>query len=294
VAWRVRRRPRLARSSRVFSVLTPLPTLVQQLNEFQPAILDGYASVMEVLAYEQQAGRLRIRPVLITPAGETFGAELRASLKSAFGSLVRESYGASEALMISYECRQGGQHVNADWYLLEPVDEAHRPVPPGVLSQRVLVTNLANRVQPFIRYELSDRVMVHPEPCACGSLFPTIKVEGRTDETLSFLTPDGAKVHILPMSLASAISRTPGLQSYQMIHTAPDVLSVRIATHESTAIEEVWTLVEQSLRAYLAAQGIDQVEIKRAAEPPTPNPLSGKLRRVWVDFSAPTEVGRAG
>ena len=37
----------------------------------------------------------------------------------------------------------GFLHVNSDWYILEPVDSDRRPVPPGVQSDSVLVTNLS-------------------------------------------------------------------------------------------------------------------------------------------------------
>ncbi len=56
------------------------------------------------------------------------------------------------------ECAHGLFHVNSDWYILEPVDEDYRPVAPDVGSHTVLITNLANRVQPLIRYDLGDRV----------------------------------------------------------------------------------------------------------------------------------------
>lgn len=40
----------------------PLPTIVQQLNDFQPDVLVAYASMARILAEEQHAGRLQIKP----------------------------------------------------------------------------------------------------------------------------------------------------------------------------------------------------------------------------------------
>lgn len=61
------------------------------------------------------------------------------------------------------------------------VDENHRPVPPGHLGHKVLMTNLANTVQPFIRYEIDDRIKMATEPCGCGNRMPRIeKIVGRT------------------------------------------------------------------------------------------------------------------
>lgn len=70
--------------------------------------------------------------------------------------------------------------MNADWVLLEPVDERHRPTPPGVPSHTVLLTNLANRVQPLIRYDLGDSVTLLDRPCQCPVKFHERKTP-RTD-----------------------------------------------------------------------------------------------------------------
>jgi phenylacetate-coenzyme A ligase PaaK-like adenylate-forming protein len=60
------------RISRFFSVLDPLPVLVDQLNAFRPAMLGTYASALSVLTEEQEARRLHIAPLVITSGGELF------------------------------------------------------------------------------------------------------------------------------------------------------------------------------------------------------------------------------
>ena len=63
---------------------------------------------------------------------------------------------------MTYECRHRRLHVNADWYLVEPVDRRGTPVPPGRPSHTTLITNLANTVLPIIRYDIGDsRVSTH-------------------------------------------------------------------------------------------------------------------------------------
>ena len=60
-------------------------------------------------------------------------------------------------------------------------------------SEKVLITNLANYIQPFIRYELTDRVIVHNKPCRCGKTTHWLEIEGRY-ETLDGSHPT-AKGH---------------------------------------------------------------------------------------------------
>jgi phenylacetate-CoA ligase len=59
------------------SVATPLPELVGALNAYQPEGLVGYPTVAGLLASEQLAGRLRIRPRLSGAASATPGASNR-------------------------------------------------------------------------------------------------------------------------------------------------------------------------------------------------------------------------
>jgi phenylacetate-coenzyme A ligase PaaK-like adenylate-forming protein len=61
---------------------------------------------------------------------------------------------------LALPCRQGRLHLNSDWFLAEPVDNAGQPVPRGSRSEALLVTNLANHVQPVIRYQLGDSVII--------------------------------------------------------------------------------------------------------------------------------------
>jgi phenylacetate-coenzyme A ligase PaaK-like adenylate-forming protein len=162
------------------------PELIRELNAFQPVMLGGYPSALEVLSKEQEAGRLQIHRVAINAAGETLTDGIRQRIAAAFGCSVGNYYGSSEAVGLTYECQHHQLHVNSDWYILEPIDEHGQAVAPGQLSHAVLVTNLANRVQPIVRYKMGDRVTISPDTCPCGSPFPVIHVIGRTDEILSF------------------------------------------------------------------------------------------------------------
>ena len=98
-------------------------------------------------------------------------------------------------LTMGWECGHGRMHLNADWVILEPVDEHGRAVPAGQLSHSCLLTHLANTVQPLIRYELGDQIAVFPtNPVPCGSAMPVIEVQGRRDEPLVLTAPGGRRV----------------------------------------------------------------------------------------------------
>ena len=73
---------------------------------------------------------------------------------------MNQTYGASEAMPLALPCRYGRLHLNSDWFVVEPIDAEGGPVPPDARSDGLLVTNLANYVQPVIRYQLGDSVVI--------------------------------------------------------------------------------------------------------------------------------------
>ena len=278
-----RRSPILARRIRVLSVLRPVEELVAGLNEYQPTLISAYPSALALLAEEQIAGRLSISPLLAITAGEAMTDEYRREIDSAFEGLrVVQGYAASEAPGLAIGCTHGSFHVNTDWYLFEPVDERYQPVPAGMTSHTVLVTNLANLVQPLIRYDLGDRVEVATTPCPCGSVLPAVKVEGRTNDVLTFQSPDGRAVRILPLALGAVVEETPGVHRFQALGTGPRTLTVRLDTRQDADSDEVWHAVVARLTQFLAAHGASGVAVERSHDPPAVDARSGKFRQVWA------------
>ncbi len=275
--------PRREKTARMFSALAPLPEIVDGLNEYQPAMLAAYPSMLSLLAEEQREGRLHINPVLVLPTGETLTPSVRQRIESAFRAHVRQSYGASEMPVMAYDCGKGGLHVHADWVIFEPVDEKYRPVPPGQPSHKVLITNLANRVQPFIRYEMGDIVTVSPVPCSCGSPLPSIMVEGRNDEILRFTNLDGQRVPIAPMALWSVMEDTPGVYRFQAIQTGQDQIKVRLQVKSGAEESHVWAKLRERVQTYLQRHALGNVQIVHSSEAPAPNLVSGKFRHIWAE-----------
>lgn len=286
-AFSTSERLRLKRPSnekiRAFSIQSPLSTLVKELNEYQPALIGGYATAMEILAEEQKAGRLNIQPVAILLGGEKLYLNVRAKLESVFQARVLDLYGGTEATAMTFECEEGQFHVNTDWIIFEPVDEYYQPVPTGKQSHSVLITNLANRIQPLIRYELTDRVIMSSEPCKCGRPFPVVQVEGRTDDILKFSASNGQIVHILPLALKTIVEEIPRVRRFQLIQTAPDQLTVRLEVDEGPR-NQVWENVRKAVLDYFATQGLNTISIEKSDALPQRHPKSGKYQHVLIDY----------
>ncbi len=272
--------PWLAASGRSFSIMQPIEALLEALNAFQPTVLATYPTMALVLAEEAEAGRLRIRPRYVMTGGECLGQGARQRIVTALGTGVRGSYGASEFLPIAWECSHGQLHVNEDWVLLEPVDEKQRPMPLGQLSHSVLLTNLANLVQPLIRYDLGDQITLHGERCSCGSALPVIEVRGRNDDIVRVSGQRrGQRVSLLPMALCTLIEEEGRVFDFQLQQRGPSTLVLRVPLRGDDA-ERALERCRTALQAFALMQGAAPIEVLGESDCDVPRGRSGKACRV--------------
>lgn len=276
--------PWLAPFVRSCSLLQPTARLVAELNAYQPALLATYPTAAELLADEQAAGRLRLRLRELWTGGECLPEATRLRLEAVFGCAVRNSYGSSEFLPIAWECEHRALHVNSDWVIVEPVDAHYRPVAAGVRSHSVFLTNLANRIQPLVRYDLGDAVTLHDRPCACGSVFPGISVEGRCDDTLVMPLARGGLGTVVPLALATVLEDEAHVHDFQVVQTPTGALKVRLAEGEGGAAASV----RRALQSYFRAMGFADVALEVGRTAPRRDPVSGKLRRIVRERRAST------
>ena len=272
----------------VTSALLPIPQMVDELNAFQPAMLGGYPTVLELLIDEQKSGRLHIKPVIIMTGGEYLSDTLREKLSETFQCYVQTNYSCTEGGTIACECSERHFHINDDWVVVEPVDKDNKPVPDGVQSNKILLTNLYNYTQPFIRYEVTDRVVMHHDSCACGNPSPWMTLEGRVDDIITFME-DGKEIKIAPLAIYAVLKEIHEIQRFQIIAYEGNKLELRISQCSRHNKEEVFESACSTLKMFLASHGISHVEIFLSSEEPKQHPLSGKFKHIikWDGGTGP-------
>jgi phenylacetate-coenzyme A ligase PaaK-like adenylate-forming protein len=259
-----RLRPRLGKGLTFIEAEQSIGRLVEQLNAIpKVSSIVTYPSMLTLLAKEKEAGRLQIEPVVISTGGETLTDDLRARVRRAFPSLkygIIDTYGCTECLTLSFECSRGRKHVNEDWVILEAVDEAMGPVPDGTLSATVLLTVLANDVQPFIRYELGDCVRFYTDPCPCGSPFRSFQVEGR----------EATLVHLGDVTLSPLVFdlEHEHARRIQLVQLSEREFEVRIELADEVAAGVVFEEVIQSVKRVFRDNGLDDVAVRESQAPP--------------------------
>ncbi|AOW94037.1 hypothetical protein BFN03_18900 [Rhodococcus sp. WMMA185] len=278
-----RRESRLGASRiRFFSATRPIDELVADLNDYQPAVIIGYSTVLVELARAQQDGRLAISPAMIQPSAEPISNAAKQELRETFRCVVRETYSATEALTLATECSRRSLHANTDWFILEPVDDTYHAVEPGQPSATVLLTHLGNRVQPLIRYDLGDSIIMHRDKCLCGSAFPVIEVQGRQGEVLFFQSATGQQTAIFPLALIGVVEAVPDVARSQIVRTGPSTLEVRFEAKPGRDKAAVWNHIAQSLGRFLESHSLSDVRVEQGTAPLQRHPRSGKFRHVWT------------
>jgi len=271
--------PWVAASTRSFSFLQSTAALVAQLNRYEPTIVATYPTAALLLAEEADAGRLRIVPHEIWTGGETLTPAVRCQVSARFRCPVSSSYGASEFLSLASECHCGRLHLNSDWAVLESVDARGRPVPCGTAGHTTLLTNLANHVQPLIRYDLGDRVTFSATPCRCGSSLPAIEVEGRVDECVLLHDDQGHDVRLLPLALTTVLEDQAGVYDFKLEQEDANSLLLSVAA-AGTAGESALRRARTMLRSFLRQQGLTHVRLHGHCGTPSRRGASGKVQRV--------------
>lgn len=263
----------------ISSALYPTEDIVAQLNRFQPAMLGGYPSNLELLIEEQNSGRLHISPVIVMTGGEYLSDDLRQRLSQAFHCFAQTSYACTEGGTVACECKHRHLHINDDWLIVEPVDVQGNPVPDGVLADRYLLTNLFNYTQPMIRYAVSDRIVLHREGCPCGNPSPWLEIEGRNDDVLTFAQGE-TSIRVPPLAVYAKLKETHCLRRFQVLKEPSNHLELRLEPMEGTGREEAFRMAKKALEELFSVYGIRDVTISLSEELPKPQPGSGKFKHI--------------
>ena len=168
-------------------------------------------------------GKLNWKARSVVTGAEGLQPGQRELLQATLADEVFMSYGSREFMLIGMECREhSGYHISADNLYVEVVDEAGQSVMPG-RSGRILVTDLRNMANPFIRYQIGDMGTMSLNQCRCGLPFPLLaSVDGRIQEFL--YTTSGEKMTAL--FIPHLLKEFSWVRGYQIVQT--DKANIRV------------------------------------------------------------------
>jgi phenylacetate-CoA ligase len=195
----------------------------------------------------------------------------RELIQRVFGCPVANGYGGRDAGFIAHQCPAGGMHLTYEDIIVEIVDTEGHVLPLGE-SGEIVVTHLATRDFPFIRYRTGDVGVLDTQRCSCGRTLPLLKeVQGRSTDFL--VAKDGTVMHGL--SLIYIVRDLPGMKQFKIVQESLDLTRFQLVT-DSTFDESLIAGIVRGAKARLGEAV--EIQVERVAE--IQPERSGKYRYV--------------
>jgi phenylacetate-CoA ligase len=157
-------------------------------------------------------------------------------------------------------------------------------VEPGTPGE-IVVTHLATRDFPFIRYRTGDVGVMDDEKCACGRGLPLLReIQGRSTDFV--VAQDGTVMHGL--ALIYAVRDIPGVREFKVIQESLERTRILLSTDAAFNECDVET-IRKGISDRLGASV--EVCVERVRE--VPREASGKYRYV-VSHVCAAPMERAG
>lgn len=208
-----------------------LDDFIATIKSTKPRMLFGYPSALAYIAeYAEKNGQtlsdLGIQVAFVT--SEKLYDYQREKIEQIFGCPVANGYGGRDAGFIAHECPSGSLHITSEDIIVEIVDKEGAVLPVGE-SGELVVTHLATRDFPFVRYRTGDVGVLSDEKCSCGRGLPILKeIHGRSTDFV--LAQNGTVIHGL--ALIYILRDLPGIASFKVVQESLDLVRVEIVRGE--------------------------------------------------------------
>ena len=241
----------------------------------RPTMLFGYPSALSLMAQHAVKrglvmNALGIKVVFVT--SERLYDHQRELIERVFGCPVANGYGGRDAGFIAHQCPAGSMHITAEDIVVELVDGQGKPVRPGELGE-VVVTHLATRDFPFVRYRTGDMAVAEEAPCACGRGLPRLKeIQGRSTDFV--VAADGTVMHGL--ALIYVVRDLPGVGRFRVVQHTLQRTQVQLEAEPGHDVSLHFSTIQAAFKRRLGAH----VDVDVSVVDRLDNEKSGKFRYV--------------
>jgi len=248
---------------------------IATMRKVKPRMLFGYPSSLSLIARHAKATGQRLDDIGVTVAfvtSERLYDDQRETIEKAFICRVANGYGGRDAGFIAHQCPAGEMHITAEDIIVEIVDADGNPLPVGQ-SGEIVVTHLATKDFPFIRYRTGDIGMLGKEACRCRRGLPVLKeIQGRATDFV--VAQNGTIMHGL--ALIYVLRDLPGVQAFKIVQESLDHTRVWLTPGNDADVAMMTRQIVDGFRARLGQGTTISVEIVDQI----PAEKSGKFRYV--------------
>ncbi|MFM0040886.1 hypothetical protein PQR05_08725 [Paraburkholderia sediminicola] len=259
----------------------PLPTIVEQLNDFRPNVLCGYTSAILALARVPEAQRTACRPSSINCVGEVMLAPVGREIEKAFACPVTNVYGTTEFGVMGIG---QGEHM-----LLLEDDLIYE-----FMGNYVNVTSLNQYTMPLIRYTLHDALARRFDRSA-GPYTVISSHFGRAEEAVRLLNDEGRMDELNALAIIGLSLGIDGMSQCQVVVEGERTIRFRFSLADSlqeTQKRKLRAKVRDDLMAMLKMKSMTKVSFWLDESTASfADPLTGKTRLVHYGSGEHTYCG---
>src|SRR5262249_31655440 len=191
-----------------------LDGFLERIRKRRPRMLFGYPSSLALIArhaerHGQDFSNAGIKVAFVT--AERLYDHQRRQIERTFACRVANGYGGRDAGFVAHECPAGGMHLSAEDIIVEIAGPNGEVLGAGEAGE-IVVTHLATRDFPFVRYRTGDIGVLDDRPCQCGRGLPLLReVQGRSTDFV--VASDGTPMHGL--ALIYVLRELTGIESFR-------------------------------------------------------------------------------
>lgn len=257
-----------------------LDKFVADIRAMRPKMLFGYPSAIAHIARHAEARGIAMNDLGVKVAfvtSERLYDHQQAQIEKTFGCRVANGYGGRDAGFIAHQCPSGGMHITAEDIIVEIIGPNGEVLAPGH-SGEIVITHLATREFPFIRYRTGDVGVLDEKLCTCGRGLPLLKeIQGRTTDFV--VAQDGTVMHGL--ALVYVVRDLPGVKEFKIVQESLGLTRVYLVTDAAFQQES-----EQTIMAGFKRRLGTEVDIQIERVATIPKEASGKFRYIVSKVAA--------
>ena len=220
---------------------------VKILNEFKPNFIRAHPSAISLLAKYISKNRLELNSKLdaIVVDAETLHEEQKKFLISIFKCPIYNDYGHNEHSVWGIPCNKSDYfHILPEFGICELIKPNGEVATEEGEKGEIVVTGLACRAMPFIRYKTGDIGILTKKKCDCGRNYMLLKsIEGRIQDYIIGL--DNTLIPLGPLLFEPPLPNPLFIKMIQIYQDTPGKILLRVVKEKSCS------KTSQNLKDYL-------------------------------------------
>lgn len=252
-------------------------------EKHRPKIVYAYTSVMIAFAEYLRSYGFRHRPESLIVTAEPLSDYGRNVVESVFGVPLYNHYGSRDVGMIASECEAHDLLHFHPWACHVEFDPVG-PTPEG-MAYRLLVTDLLNYGQPFVRYDTSDCVTLSEQRCRCGRAYPSARqILGRVMDGLMLADDSIVPGTALSAKIGALSEHFLSIGKVQFVQKSHDRIHLRyvVSTSKDSTQHEL-----EKIRSTIDALAGQSLHWTFEQVPDIPRERSGKARLFLSEVPPP-------